>query len=323
MSRRLSPPVSRVKDRYMICAPKDVDEEPSATLARRDYDRTRAIMENRVRLTASVRRIQLSGRGDLLRQMRHREFDVPKCRFRRLISKFQDPRSRHPDLPYGRSGTPDLCQRGCRNPPADLVGKRIGSAEYQLTAKRLDPRNPERRVRRDALRRDLPGGREEADAWRRPRCRCLRTSRSNTSGPPGSRPPCSSPADDALFSLVRRRLLRTERTWRLFEDTHAAEREHYDRTGTFPIMHVVAIRRRFTSAPVGGPIAVQGFVEAQRMAYHLARDGSPQSDAALAHPACGRDRSRDGPISGLRLQPNVSAIHKLFRHHHEQACRAS
>src|SRR5687767_474664 len=110
------------------------------TLACWDYDRTRAIMENRVAFDGlDLTYLNLIVEETFFRQMRHREFDVAEMSFSSyLVSMFEDtpPFVGIPIFPsrsFRHSGIYVNAAAGIRR-PQDLAGKRIGCAEYQLTA---------------------------------------------------------------------------------------------------------------------------------------------------------------------------------------------
>ncbi len=110
------------------------------SIACSDYDRTRAILENRVQFDGiDVTYLNLVVEEIFFRQMRHREFDVCEMSFSSyLISLFEQnpPFIAIPVFPsraFRHSGIYINVNSGIRE-PRDLSGKRIGCAEYQLTA---------------------------------------------------------------------------------------------------------------------------------------------------------------------------------------------
>jgi 4,5-dihydroxyphthalate decarboxylase len=301
------------------------------TLACWDYDRTRAIMENRVRFDGiDLTYLNLVVEEIFFRQMRHHEFDVSEMSFSSyLISKFQDPAPFiaipiFPSRSFRHSGIYVNAGAGIRK-PADLVGKRIGCAEYQLTANVWirGILNDEYGVTPSSFTTFL-GGLEEAG----------RVEKAALSLPPHIKVEHIGPARilsamlesgeiDALFSPRAPSSFANGagKVRRLFEDTHAAEREYYDRTGIFPIMHVVAIRREiYERHRWVAQSLFKGFVEAQRMAYQDLRETAALKvmlpwliqHVAETEAVMGRDFWAYG------YKPNVEAIHKLLRYHHEQ-----
>ena len=110
------------------------------TLACWDYDRTRPIMENRVRFDGiDLTYLNLVVEEIFFRQMRHHEFDVSEMSFSSyLVSRFEasPPFIAIPVFPsrsFRHSGIYIHTHAGIQQ-PQDLIGKRIGCAEYQLTA---------------------------------------------------------------------------------------------------------------------------------------------------------------------------------------------
>ena len=301
------------------------------TLACWDYDRTRAIMENRVRFDGiDLTYLNLVVEEIFFRQMRHHEFDVSEMSFSSyLISKFQDPAPFiaipiFPSRSFRHSGIYINAGAGIRK-PADLVGKRIGCAEYQLTANVWirGILNDEYGVTPSSFTTFL-GGLEEAG----------RVEKAALSLPPHIKiehigltrilsAMLESGEIDALFSPRAPSSFANGagKVRRLFEDAPAAEREYYDRTGIFPIMHVVAIRREIYERHRWVAQALfKGFVEAQRMAYQDLRETAALKvmlpwliqHLAETEAVMGRDFWAYG------YKSNVEAIHKLLRYHHEQ-----
>ena len=113
----------------------------------------------------------------------------------------------------------------------------------------------------------------------------------------------------------------TGKVRRLFEDTPAAEREYYQRTGIFPIMHVVAIRREiYERHRWVAQSLFKGFVEAQRMAY---RDLHETAALKVMLPWLIQHLADTEQLMGRDFwaygyEPNVEAIGRLLRYHHEQ-----
>ena len=110
------------------------------TLACWDYDRTRPLLENRVRLDGiKLTYLNLVIEEIFFRQMRHQEFDASELSFSSfLVSMFEEtpPFIAIPIFPsrsFRHSGIYINANAGIRE-PRDLAGKRIGCAEYQLTA---------------------------------------------------------------------------------------------------------------------------------------------------------------------------------------------
>lgn len=301
------------------------------TLACWDYDRTRPIMENRIRFDGiDLTYLNLVVEETFFRQMRYREFDVSEMSFSSyLVSRFE------PELPFiaipvfpsrsfRHSGVYVNTDAGIRE-PKDLIGRRVGCAEYQLTANVWirGILNDEYGVRPSDYV-TFRGGLEEPG----------RIEKSNIALPPEIRIEEIGPGQtlaamleageiDAMFSpRAPSCFLRGSRkVRRLFEDTAAAERDYYQRTTVFPIMHVVAIRREVYAANRWVARSLyKGFLEAQQMAYADLRETAGLKimlpwlikHVAETEEVMGKDFWSYG------LEPNVETISRLLRYHYEQ-----
>src|SRR6516162_6774877 len=110
------------------------------SLACSNYDRTRALLEERVPIDGiELTYLNLSVEETFFRMLRHREFDVAEMSLSSYtLSLFRDnpPFIAIPIFPsrffrhsciYVHAGS-GICE------PKDLIGKRVGSPEYQMTA---------------------------------------------------------------------------------------------------------------------------------------------------------------------------------------------
>jgi 4,5-dihydroxyphthalate decarboxylase len=303
----------------------------SLTLACWDYDRTRPLMEDRVRFDGiNLTYLNLVIEEIFFRQMRHHEFDASELSFSSfLVSMFEaePPFIAIPVFPsrsFRHSGIYINAGAGIRE-PKDLAGKRVGCAEYQLTANVWI-----RGILEDqygvapASFTTVIGGLEDAG----------RVEKAAVSLPPGVRTETIGPERtlsgmlesgeiDAIFSprapssFVRG----TGKVRRLFEDTYAAERGYYERTKVFPIMHVVVIRRSLYEAnPWVAQSLFKGFVEAQRMAYedlHQTAALKIMLPWLIRHVA-DTERVMGRDFWAYGYGQNVEAIETLLRYHHRQ-----
>jgi 4,5-dihydroxyphthalate decarboxylase len=301
------------------------------TLACWDYDRTRPLMEDRVRLDGiSLTYLNLVIEEIFFRQMRHREFDACELSFSSfLVSMFEDepPFIAIPVFPsrsFRHSGIYVSAGAGIRE-PKDLAGKRVGCAEYQLTANVwIRGILEEHYGVAPASFTTVIGGLEDAG----------RVEKAPVSLPPGVRTETigseqtlsamlESGEIDAIFSpRAPSSFIRgTGKVRRLFEDTYAAERDYYERTRIFPIMHVVVIRRPLYDANRWVAQALfKGFVEAQRMAYedlHQTAALKIMLPWLIRHVA-DTERVMGRDFWAYGYAPNVDAIDTLLRYHHRQ-----
>src|SRR5881296_2423821 len=110
------------------------------TLACWNYDRTRALLEERIPVDGiELNYLNLVVEETFFRMLRHREFDVAEMSLSSYtISLFgEDPPfiaiPVFPSRSFRHSGIYVNANSGIRE-PKDLIGKRVGCAEYQLTA---------------------------------------------------------------------------------------------------------------------------------------------------------------------------------------------
>jgi 4,5-dihydroxyphthalate decarboxylase len=301
------------------------------TLACWDYDRTRAIMENRVQFDGiDLTYLNLVVEETFFRQMRHHEFEVSEISFSSyLVSMFQEkpPFIGIPIFPsrsFRHSGIYINTRAGIRE-PKDLIGKRIGCAEYQLTANVWirGILNDEYGVTPSSFTTYI-GGLEETG----------RVEKAALSLPPQIRIEHIGPTEtlsamlesgeiDALFSprAPSSFLKGTGGVRRLFDNTHQAEREYYERTKIFPIMHLIAIRRDvYERHPWVAQSLYKGFVEAQRITYedlHQTAALKAMLPWLIQHLA-DTEKLMGKDFWPYGYKPNVEAIGRLLRYHYEQ-----
>lgn len=155
--------------------------------------------------------------------------------------------------------------------PEDLIGKRVGVPEYQMTAA-LWARgllDDEYGVSPDKLQW-FQGGLQEPGRYEKVPLKLPPSIRFETIGPDKTLDDMLVKGElDALISA--RTPLSFERgepsVKRLFSDFRAAEQAYFAKTGLFPIMHVVGIRRELVEAhPWLANAVLDAFVKAKDMA---------------------------------------------------------
>jgi hypothetical protein len=220
------------------------------TLACGDYDRTRALEDGSVRADGiDLTYLRLPVEETFFRMLRHREFDVAEMSLSTYVATLdQDPRPfvalpvftsrmfRHGGI-YVNAGA------GITT-PADLVGKRVGAPELQLTAGvwirgilaeyhdvpvdsvtyYTGGQETPGRIEKGAVDttldvRPIPAGATLSAMLAAGELDALHT------------PRVPSPFRD-----------RDPRVKRLFGDVVAVEKQYFECTGIFPIMHVVVLR---------------------------------------------------------------------------------
>ena len=301
------------------------------TMACWNYDRTRALMEGRVPIDGvELTYLNLPVEETFFRMLRHREFDVAELSLSSYtLSLFQDdcPFIAIPVFPsryfrhsciYVHSGS------GIRE-PKDLIGKRIGNPEYQMTAPVWirGILSDEYGVPVTSVTY-LSGGEEQPG----------RTEKIPLSLPPEIRLE-AIPSDKTLSRMLETGEIdglytaRAPSTFfngsgkvrRLFEDYQTIEREYYRKTRIFPPMHIIAIRRdvyernRWVAQSL-----FKAFVAAQQEVY-----GELRETGALMHmlPWLTSHVEETEKLMGRDFwpygyEPNIHALSTFLRYHHEQ-----
>ena len=253
------------------------------TLACWNYDRTRALLEERIPVDGiELNYLNLVVEETFFRMLRHREFDVAEMSLSSYtISLFgEDPPfiaiPVFPSRSFRHSCIYVNADSGIRE-PKDLIGKRIGNPEYQMTAPVWI-----RGILSDEYGVPVTsatyfqGGEEEPG---RPEKLPLKL--------PPEIQVRSIPLDrtlsamivsgeiDALYATRAPSTFKTapDRVRRLLENYPAAEREYFQKTKIFPIMHVIAIRRDvYEENPWVAQSLFKAFTLAQREAYEDLRE---------------------------------------------------
>ena len=255
------------------------------SLACSNYDRTRALLEERVPIDGvELTYLNLSVEETFFRMLRHREFDVAEMSLSSYtLSLFRDnpPFIAIPIFPsrffrhsciYVHAGS-GICE------PKDLIGKRIGNPEYQMTAPVWI-----RGILSDEFgvpvsgATYLSGGEEEPG---RPEKLAL-------SLPPIFRVE-AIPATKTLSQMIASGEIdalytaRAPSTFtngsgpvrRLFANYAEVEHAYYQKTRIFPIMHTVVIRRDvYEKHPWVAQSLSKAFLAAQREVYEDLHDSA-------------------------------------------------
>ena len=301
------------------------------TLACWNYDRTRALFDGRVRPDGiDLTCLDLPVEETFFRMLRHHEFDVAEMSLSSyVVSLFAD------DPPF--VAIPVFPSRFFRHSciyvnaaagiarPDDLVGRTVGTPEYQMTAPVWI-----RGILADAYGVPVDsvsyvtGGLEEPG----------RQEKLALHLPPGIHVRAIGPEQtlSAMLAAGEIDALHTARApssflagdgrvRRLFEDFPAVEREYFRRTRIFPIMHTVVIRRQiYRRHPWIAQSLVKAFTAAQRAAY----DDLAQTAALkimlpwlTAHVEETR-REMGSDFWPYGLARNTEALATFLRYSHEQ-----
>ncbi len=296
-----------------------------------NYDRTRALMDGSVQADGiDLNYLNMPVEETFFRMLRHREFDVAEMSLSSYtVSLFKPDRPFvaipvYPSRFFRHSCIYVNADAGIRT-PQDLIGKRVGNPEYQMTAPvwirgiladhygvpvdsvtyctggEEEPGRPEK------LKLELPAN-----------IRVERIGETQTLS--------QMLLDGEIDALYTARMPSSflsggGRVKRLFEDYVDVERQYFRDTGIFPIMHTVAIRRDVYEANrwVAQSLC-KAFVEAQRRTY-----ADLQETAALkamlpwltAHLEDVR-REMGADYWPYGLEQNRKTLETFLRYHHEQ-----
>jgi 4,5-dihydroxyphthalate decarboxylase len=307
-----------------------VPRELHLTLACSDYDRTRALRDGRVRVDGcELTYLPLTVEETFFRMLRHREFDVAEMSLSSYVVSHTsaDPwLVAIPVFPSRSFRHAHIAVRTDRvHDPEDLVGKVVGTPEFQLTAcvwvrgiladrhgvpvesVRYRTAGLETPDRPEKLRLDLPPeidiapldrGMSLSDALARGEVDALQAPREPSSllrGEPG--------------------------VGRLFPDFRAVEEEYLRDTGIFPIMHVIVLRRELHERhPWLAGSLQKAFTAARDLAYAALREVAAlstslpwqQAEVLRTQELLGDDWWSYG------LDANRHVLDTFLRYHHEQ-----
>lgn len=295
-----------------------------------DYDRTRAIFEEKVRVAGcDIIGTPMSPEEAFHRAFKFQEFDITELSmssYMNLVAKG--------DSPY--VGIPAFLSRMFRHSsiyirndkgidrPEDLRGKIVGVPEYQITAAlwvRGMLEDEYGVAPADMSWRD--GGLEQTGKI--PNLNLQLPDGVHLETIPADQTLSGALDSGAIDALVSARAPscfgRNDKITRLFPDYRAAEEAYYRKTGLFPIMHIVGIRRSIVEQHPWLPVNVlNAFVEAKRLCYlNLAKVGHlfttlpwPVDEYEAAKALMGEDYWPYG------VQENAAEIEAMIRYSYDQ-----
>jgi 4,5-dihydroxyphthalate decarboxylase len=131
---------------------------------------------------------------------------------------------------------------------------------------------------------------------------------------------------DALISadIPQCMLNKSPNVRQLFEDFQTVEREYYRRTGIFPIMHTVVVRKELAAEhPEIVKAVYQGFCDAKNAALHQYKFGMTFNNMAVMVPWLTKLIDEDRALLGEDWWPygvkaNYKAVDAFLRYHFEQ-----
>jgi 4,5-dihydroxyphthalate decarboxylase len=301
------------------------------SLACWDYDRTRALADGSVRPEGiDLIYHNLYVEETFFRMLRNREFDAAEMSLSSYcVSLMQDDPAfiAIPAFPsrYFRHSCIFVSAKSGIREPQELAGKKIGVPEYQMTAPvwirgilqdeyGVDPASPEY----------WTGGEEEPGRDEKLKLDLPPNFRVRPIGP--EKTLARMIAEGELDALHTARApssfhARPATVKRLFENYVEVEKAYYRKTGIFPIMHTVVIRRELYNANRWiAQSLYKAFAQAQRRTYEYL--GTTMANTTMlpwqaAHvEEARRELGEDWWPYGF--EPNRHVLETFLRYHHEQ-----
>src|SRR3954469_20060349 len=295
-----------------------------------DYDRTRPLIDGTVSIDGvDAVYMTLSPEEIFFRAFRNAEFDICELSLSSSTVKLAQG-----DCPY--VGVPAFVSRAFRHTsiyvrtdrikkPEDLKGKKVGVPEYQLTAN----------VWARAILEEDFGVKPSDISWvRGPITDAERPEKISIKLPPEVKL-ADAPAGKTISQLLAEGeidgfiaprapdldLRKHPNVGWLFPDPTAAAKDYYKRTGIFPIMHLVGVRRELVQQHPWLPAALlKAFDQAKAVALELINDTSAtkvtlpfvEENSKPARELMGEDFWPSG------IAPNRKTLEAFLRRHHAE-----
>jgi 4,5-dihydroxyphthalate decarboxylase len=296
-----------------------------------DYDRNRPLIDGRVQIDGvDPIFMTLAPEEIFFRAFRHREFDVCELSFSSYLVSLDQGEPAYVAIPaflsraFRHTSIVVRSDKGIAR-PEDLKGRKIGLAEYQLTAN----------VWARAVLEDDHGVRPSDIVWVRGGMETPgRPEKIPLTLPPEIRLE-EAPSGNSLNALLAAGEIdgfigpRTlscfdqghPQVRRLFPDPMAAASDYYRRTGIFPIMHLLGVRRDIAAAQPWLPAALlKAFTQSKEAAFKALADTAAtkvtlpfvEEQIAAARALMGEDYWSYGVAANRR------ALESFLDHHHRQ-----
>ncbi|MES2756765.1 MAG: ABC transporter substrate-binding protein [Pseudomonadota bacterium] len=216
-----------------------------------NYDRTRSLLEGRIQPDGiDLNYLNMPVEETFFRMLRNREFDVAEMSLSSYtVSLFKDsPFIAIPVFPsrFFRHSCIYVNKDSGIREPKDLIGKRIGNPEYQMTAPVWirGVLQDEYQVPVDSVTY-FTGGEEEPNRSEKLKLDLPSNIRVERIGPTQTLSAMLASGEiDALYTArMPSSFHGSDKVRRLFDDFVPVEQDYFRRTKIFPIMHTVVIRR--------------------------------------------------------------------------------
>jgi 4,5-dihydroxyphthalate decarboxylase len=243
-----------------------------------DYDRMRGLMDGSVQVDgAELNYLNLPVEETFFRMARYREFEVAEMSLSSYCISLSRPEKPFIAIPvypsrFFRHSCIYVNSASGIKTPKDLIGKKIASPEYQMTAPVWirGILSDHYGVPVDA-QPYLFGGEEETGRIEKIKLELPPNIQVSPIGPHQTLSQMLYDGElDALYTarMPSSFLKGDGKVVRLFDDYEAVERNYYQQTGIFPIMHVVVIRRDVYEANRWiAQSLTKAFIEAKKIAY--------------------------------------------------------
>ena len=296
-----------------------------------DYDRTRALMDGRVKVDGiDLNYLNLPVEETFFRMARFKEFDVSEMSLSSYCVTLNRPERPFIALPifpsrFFRHSCIYVNANSGIKEAKDLIGKRIASPEYQMTAPVWI-----RGILQDHYgvpidaQPYLFGGEEEPGRIEKMSLKLPPNIKVSPIEPHQTLTQMLYDGDiDALYTarMPSSFLKGDGRVKRLFENYQDVERNYYRETKIFPIMHTVVIRREVYEANRWiAQSLTKAFIEAQKMTYEALNETAalktmlPHLTAQVEEVK--REFGDDWWPYGL--EKNIKTLETFTRYHHEQ-----
>lgn len=304
------------------------------SIAMGDYDRTRALFDGRVQIDGvDPVYMLLSPEEMFFRAMRSQDFDVTELSLSSYLVKHSKGECPYVAIPVFLSRafrhTSIYVRKDRIKRPEDLKGKRVGLPEYQLTAN----------VWARSILQDDYGVRPEDITWVRGGIETPGRPEKIKLELPANVHVEPAPDGTTISELLdrgeidgfigprppsRQALKNPDIGW-LFDDPTAVAKDYYRRTGVFPIMHVVGIRKELAERHAWLPGALlKAFSQSKAVALELLADTSAtkvtlpfvEEQLKAARQTMGEDYWSYGVAAARKT------LETFVRHHHSQGLSA-
>jgi 4,5-dihydroxyphthalate decarboxylase len=296
-----------------------------------NYDRTRTLMEGSVQPDGiDLVYLNMPVEETFFRMLRHREFDIAEMSLSSYAVSLTRPEKPFIAIPvfpsrfFRHSCIYVNASAGIRE-PKDLVGRKVGNPEYQMTAPvwirgilQDEYGVPVESVTYRTGGEEEPGRPEKLKLDLPPRIKVQPIGETETLSAM-----LRDGGIDALYTARMPSTYRTapDRVKRLFENYMEVEQAYYRKTKIFPIMHTVVVRRAlYEQHPWIAMSLYKAFAQAQREAYedlYVTAALKTMLPWLTKHVEDARALMGDD-YWAYGFAPNRECLDTFLRYHHEQ-----